>query len=140
MIALRSSGAKLRWTREARRSFNKLVRFFKESFSDFRARGREIEESIEELRFAPLSCPVARVQEDLAFRKLVVKGRFVVYYLYIPPRKAEPQGVVWIRGVKHGAEQRPFLGVRECTVDELAMCMPGSRMPERQMARVPAHP
>ena len=77
------------------------------------ARRKEIEEAVELLRHSPLRCPVVEVRNRLAFRRLVVGGRFHVYYVYTPPRGMLSGGTLSIRSVRHASSQNPFLGVRE---------------------------
>jgi hypothetical protein len=76
-------------------------------------RERQIEEAIESLRHAPLRCEVAGVRDGLTFRRLTVVGRFLVYYVYTPPRGMTSAGTISIRAVRHAATQNPFLAVRE---------------------------
>jgi plasmid stabilization system protein ParE len=117
MIAAVSGGASLprvRWTLPARGSLRELAAFLEaQVFGDPNARRLEIKRAIESLRSSPLRCPVYAVKYGLAFRRLVVNGRFFVFYVYAAPRGASPGGTLWIRAVKHASSQHPFLGVRE---------------------------
>jgi hypothetical protein len=74
---------------------------------------RQIEEAIEALRHSPLRCQVAGMKGRLTFRQLVVDRRFLVFYVYAPPRGMNSGGTLSIRSVKHAASQNPFLDVRE---------------------------
>jgi plasmid stabilization system protein ParE len=117
MIASRSGAMRLPrviWRREATGSLNSLMGFLAaNAYGDSRARRRRIEAAIQSLRHSPLRCPVENVKGGLEFRKLIVDNRFLVYYVYSPPRGAASDGTLSIRAVKHAATQNPFLGVRE---------------------------
>lgn len=80
---------------------------------DSRKRQNEIEEAVASLRHSPLRCVVVGVKDGLTYRRLVVDGRFYVYYVYAPPRGMSSGGTLTIRAVKHAASQAPFLDVRE---------------------------
>lgn len=54
-----------------------------------------------------------RVCDGESIRCLVVKGRFLVYYIYYPPSASYPAGVLSIRAIKHSAMEDPAAGVRE---------------------------
>jgi len=123
MIASRSGASGLPrvvWRREAKRSLNRLMNFLADNGrGDPKARRAQIIEAAESLRHAPLRCEVAAVRDGLTFRRLVVDGRFFVYYVYNPPRGILFGGIISIRSVKHAAVQNPFLGVREaCAGDQ----------------------
>ena len=125
MIA-RHSGATLLprviWRRTAKRSLNELMSFLAtSSLGDSRVRKKEIEDAVDSLRHSPLRCPVADVKEGLTFRRLIVGGRFFVYYVYTPPRGVASGGTLSIRSVKHAASQNPFLGVREASEQPSSM-------------------
>jgi hypothetical protein len=117
MIDSVSGGARLprvRWTLLARGSLRELSAFLEaQVLGDPHARRLEIKRAIESLRSSPLRCPVYAVKDGLAFRRLVVNGRFFVFYVYVAPRGASSGGTLWIRAVKHAFSQHPFLGVRE---------------------------
>jgi plasmid stabilization system protein ParE len=119
MIASRSDGTALprvTWRRTAKRSLRALLDFVgTHPFGDARVRERRIEEAIELLRYTPLRGEVVVVRDGLTFRRLTVVGRFLVYYIYTPPRGATYCGTISIRAVKHAASQNPFLGVREAS-------------------------
>jgi plasmid stabilization system protein ParE len=102
------------WTSRARRFYGALLSYLKEQpFSHPQARDREIHDSIEKLRRAPCKCAVAHVRAGRQFRRMVVKCRFLVYYVYFPPRGPKGRGRISIRAVKHAARRQPFAGVRE---------------------------
>ena len=88
------------------------------SHGDSGARRKEIEEAVKSLRHSPLRCSVVGVKSGLTFRRLVVSGRFYVYYVYIPPRGMTSGGTLSIRSVKHAASQNPFLDVREALASD----------------------
>lgn len=117
MIASRSMGMPLPrvvWRRTALCSLESLLDFLRESAcGDPEARRKQIKEAVESLRYSPLRCPVAGVKGRLTFRKLTVDDRFLVYYIYIPPRGVSSGGTLSIRSIKHAASQSPFLDVRE---------------------------
>jgi plasmid stabilization system protein ParE len=117
MTALRVGNPRLpqlRWTVWARRSMDELLRFLKSSeLSDPEERRREIEWAVESLRDAPLRCAVVGMREGRSYRRLVVDRRFFVYYIYTAPRGRKSGGTIWVRAVKHGASDEPFLSVRE---------------------------
>jgi hypothetical protein len=102
------------WRRAAKHSLNTLMGFVAISaFGDPRARRKRIEAAVQDLRDSPLRCPVEGVKDGLEFRKLIVDGRYLVYYVYTPPRGMTSGGTISIRAVKHAAAQNPFLDVRE---------------------------
>jgi hypothetical protein len=117
MIASRSGGGRLprvMWRHTARRSLRVLMDFLKASgCADSDARRKEIEDAVESLRHSPLRCVVVGLKGGLTFRRLVVNGRFYVYYVYTPPRGMSSCGTLSIRSVKHAGSQNPFLDVRE---------------------------
>lgn len=117
MIASRSDETRLprvTWRRAATRSFRALLDFVGSNVhGDVRLRERQIKEAIELLRHAPLRCEVAGVREGLTFRRLAVVGRYLIYYIYTPPRGMASGGTISIRALKHAASQNPFLDVRE---------------------------
>ncbi len=117
MIASRSGTPKLPrviWRREAKRSMNILMDLLDESGrGDSKARRREVEAAVESLRYSPLRCTVVDTKDGLTFRRLVVRDRYFVYYVYTAPRGISSAGTLSIRAVKHAASQHPFLGVRE---------------------------
>lgn len=51
-----------------------------------------------------------RVCDGESIRCLVVKGRFLVYYIYYPPSASYPAGVQSIRAIKHSAMEDPAAG------------------------------
>lgn len=105
---------RLIWRRDAKRSLKTLMGFLKENARcDSRARRKEIEEAVESLRHSPMRCPVVEMKDGLTYRRLVVRERYFVYYIYTPPRGIASGGTISIRSVKHAAAQQPFLGVRE---------------------------
>jgi plasmid stabilization system protein ParE len=122
MIARRSGPpplATVGWTPQARRSLARLLRFLRQNeYGDPEARGIEIEQAIEKLRYAPLRCAVVAMRCGRSYRKLTV-GKFLVYYVYLPARGLETNGTLSIRAVKHGGGARPFAGVREISFEEL---------------------
>jgi len=122
MIAARDDGLRLprvTWRRAARRSLRALLDFLElNAFGDAVARERQIEQAIESLRYSPLRCQVVEVKEGLTFRRLIVDGRFFVYYVYIPPRGMASGGTLSIRSIKHAGSHDPFLGVREVTLGD----------------------
>jgi hypothetical protein len=117
MIASVSGGSSLprvRWTLLARGSLRELSAFLDaQVFGDPNARRLEIKRAIESLRSSPLRCPVYAVKYGVAFRRLVVNGRFFVFYVYAAPQGMSLSGTIWIRAIKHAASHNPFLGVRE---------------------------
>ncbi len=117
MIASRSDAGQLprvAWRHDARRSLAALLDFLEaRGFSDTEARRLRIEQAIESLRYSPLRCQVVGVTGRLRFRQLVVDSRFLVYYVYTPPRGMASGGRISIRSVKHAASENPFLDVRE---------------------------
>lgn len=124
MIAVRVGAARLprvKWTARADRSLDELMRFpGSNRYGDPEARRLEIKQAIEVLRYAPFRCAVVAVRMGRSYRRLIVAGRFFVYYIYTAPRGMASSGTLSIRAVKHGAGARPFLGVREASPDELA--------------------
>src|SRR4051794_3113438 len=117
MIAARPGAPKLPrvvWRRDAKRSLNRLMNFLAANArGDPTARREQIIEAAESLRHSPLRCEVVAERDRLTFRRLVVDGRFFVYYVYSPPRGISSGGTISIRSVKHAATQNPFLEVRE---------------------------
>src|SRR5689334_5223123 len=107
MIASRSDGARfprIIWRRTARRSLKSLMAFLKTNgCEDWRGRQKEIEEAVVSLRHSPRRCVVVGEREGLTYRRLVVDGRFYVYYVYAPPRGMSSGGTITIRAVKHAA-------------------------------------
>lgn len=102
------------WTVGAKRSLVELLAYLSRHPSGNPvACARAIFTAIEPLRRTPTMYPVRHVRQGRAFRRLVVRGQFLVYYIYFPPRSSRVNGKVSIRGVKHGATRRPFAGVRE---------------------------
>ena len=102
------------WSRDAKESMKALMAFLRvNKWASPRARRKEIEDTIELLRHTPLRCSVEEVKDGLIFRRLVVRERFYVYYVYIPPRGMTSGGTISIRSIKHAAREYPFLGVRE---------------------------
>jgi hypothetical protein len=122
MIASRSGSVRLprvAWRRTARRSLAALLDFLKANArGDPEACRLQIEEAIESLRYSPLRCVIAGVKFGRTFRRLLVDGRFLVYYLYTPPRGMASGGTISIRSVKHAASQNPFLDVREALASD----------------------
>jgi plasmid stabilization system protein ParE len=119
MIASRSGVLRLPrviWSRDAKVSMKALMRVLRtNAWANARSRRKQIEDAIELLRHTPLRCPVEEVKDGLIFRRLVVRERFFVYYVYTPPRGMTSGGTLSIRSVKHAASEHPFLGVREDT-------------------------
>jgi hypothetical protein len=74
------------------------------------------------------------VKGRLTFRQLSVAGRFVVYYVYMPPRGTRSGGTISIRSVKHAASQNPFLDVRE----SLAVDQPLAALSTRETCELAA--
>ena len=110
---------RVRWTLLARCSLRVLTAFLEsQPFGNAHARRLEIDRAIESLRTSPLRCPVYAVKYGLAFRRLIVSGRFFVFYVYKAPRRVGSGGTLWIRSIKHAATQNPFLGVREALVTD----------------------
>src|SRR5690242_18173421 len=111
MIASRTGTVRLpkvAWRRDARRSLRALITFVgANNFGNASLRERQIEEAIESLCHAPLRCEVVDVKHGLTYRRLTVAGRFVVYYVYTPPRGMTSGGTISIRAVKHAASERP---------------------------------
>jgi plasmid stabilization system protein ParE len=108
------SCASITWTRAARHSFRELLAYLKaQEYSDPAARAREIIAAVKRLADWPCLGLVTQVRRGKTFRRLVIGKRFLVYYIYFPPRSAGQQGRVSIRAVKHGARRQPFAGVRE---------------------------
>ena len=122
MIASRQGATRLprvTWRRTAKRALGQLMDFLEaNAFGDPTARRLQIEEAVESLRHSPLRCPVVDVKDGLTFRRLVVDGRFFVYYVYSPPRGMTSGGTLSIRSVKHAAGQNPFLDVREALASD----------------------
>lgn len=105
------------WIQDAVQSFRDILRFIREqAYGDADARGHEIREAARRLRYVPSRCPVLHICSGKHFRRLIVHGRFLVYYIYFPPQQPGRKGRVSIRAVKHSASKRPFAGVRESTV------------------------
>jgi len=117
MIASRSKSPRLPrviWRRAARRSMRALTDFLDANVhGDSKARRKEIEAAVESLRHSPLRCPAVATKEGKTFRRLVVRDRYFVYYVYTPPRGMTSAGTISIRAVRHAATQNPFLAVRE---------------------------
>jgi plasmid stabilization system protein ParE len=102
------------WTVGARQSFLELLAYLAQQPQEKTiARARDILYAIAMLTRAPTMCPVRHRCNGKAFRRLVVRDRFLVYYIYFPSSRSTPYGKVSIRGVKHGARRRPFGGVRD---------------------------
>ncbi len=122
MIASRSGAQPLPrviWRREAKRSLKTLMAFLEAKgciYCD--ERRAEIEEAVESLRHSPLRCPVLFVRGGLKYRRLVVDERFLVYYIYTPPRGMTSGGTLSIRSVRHAASENPFHGVREAMASD----------------------
>lgn len=117
MIASRSgplTRPRVIWRREAKRSLRMLMDLLDANGrGDSKARRKEIEDAVESLRYSPLRCAVAGTKDGLRYRRLVVRDRYSVYYIYTTPRGLESGGTISIRSVKHAATENPFLGVRE---------------------------
>jgi plasmid stabilization system protein ParE len=102
------------WRRTALRSLASLLRFLKTNgFGDPEARRKQIQAAVESLRHSPLRCAVVGVRGRLTFRRLIMDGRYYVYYVYTAPHGMSSGGTLSIRAVKHAASQNPFLDVRE---------------------------
>jgi plasmid stabilization system protein ParE len=102
------------WTRAAVRSLSRVLAFLAtEPHANPVARVEEILRAIEDLRYVPQSRPVQRIRNGRVFRRLVVHGRFIVFYVWFPPPRGTGGARVSIRAVKHGACREPFAGVRE---------------------------
>ncbi len=97
------------------------------AFGNPAARRLQIEQAVELLRYSPLRCPVVDVKDGLTFRRLIVDGRFYVYYVYIPPRGMSSGGTLSIRSVKHASSQHPFLDVREALASDQPLGMLSTR-------------
>jgi plasmid stabilization system protein ParE len=125
MIASRSGAPRLPrviWRREAKRSLKALMSFLQTNTrGDARARRKEIDEAVESLRHSPLRCQAVEVKDGLTFRRLVVRDRLFVYYVYIPPCGMSARGTLSIRSVKHAASQNPFLDVRETIANDQSL-------------------
>jgi len=123
--------ADIKWTRRARLSFVELLAHFRShEYGDPIARGREILAAVKRLRYAPARCQVMHIRRGTEFRRLIVSRRFFVYYIYFPPDTTRTRGVVSVRSVKHGAQRRPFAGVREPAPAEYVSAREGDRMKE----------
>lgn len=122
MIASRSGARRLPriiWRHAAKRSMRMLMDFLEANArGDAKARRKEIEDSVGSLRHTPLRCEVVATRDGLTIRRLVVRNRFFVYYVYSPPRGMTSGGTISIRSVKHAAGQNPFLDVREAPVSD----------------------
>lgn len=103
------------WTAGARRSYSQLLLHIDSyAYGNREARAQEIHKAIQLIRYAPYSGRVLHRMWGKEFRRRVtVKGRFLVYYLYDPPSDPVGRGLISIRGVKHASEKQPFAGVRE---------------------------
>ncbi len=101
------------WTIEGLRSFVQLLRYLQENEYHWIGLRRDILAAVNALRYAPLRCRVERVRRGRVYRRLIVRRRYLVYYIYFPPTETQPRGRVSIRAVKHGAKRRPFCGVRD---------------------------
>ena len=113
-VSAKSNLPRVRWTLPARHSLRDLAAFLKgQPFGDPNAQRLAIDSAIESLRSAPLRCPVYAVKYGLTFRRMIVNGRFFVFYVYKPPRGMASSGTLWIRSIKHAASRNPFMGVRE---------------------------
>jgi hypothetical protein len=131
MIASRSGASRLPrviWRLTATRTMNALLSFLEENgFGDPAARREQIEAAVESLRYSPLRCAVFAVVDGLAIRRLIVDGRFFVYYVYFAPRGMSSGGRISVRAVKHAASQDPFLGVREALANDQPLCALSTR-------------
>jgi plasmid stabilization system protein ParE len=108
------SRARLSWTRAGKRSLKQLLRYLETTeYGDPVARVREIAQVVRKLTYLPSRYPVIRVRNGKAIRRVVVSGRFLVFYIHFPPRGVEQPGRVSIRAVKHGARKNPLAGVRD---------------------------
>lgn len=113
------------WTRNARRLFAELVAYLQVTPYSFPAdRSRDILKASEELAYLPRRYPVRYIRNGKEFRRIIVKSRFFLYYIYFPPRAAGDPGRVSIRGVRHAARKRPFATIRDsqgspCTSTDL---------------------
>ena len=125
MIAPRSGPPRLPrviWRYAAKRSMRMLTDFLEESArGNSGARRKDIENAVESLRHAPLRCEVVGTRNGLTFRRLVVRNRFFVYYVYSPPRGMSSGGTISIRSVKHAAAENPFRGVREALASDQSL-------------------
>ena len=102
------------WTVEAKRSFRELMTYLRsQSYGDADRAAREISLAIHRLRRFPELCAIQHHRRGKDFRRLVVNGRFSVYYIYFKSEVPSPRGRISIRAVRHCALKRPFAGVRE---------------------------
>jgi plasmid stabilization system protein ParE len=107
------------WRQAAKHSLNTLMDFLEgHAGVDSKFQRAKIEDAIESLRHSPLRCMVTGTRDGLTYRRLVVDGRFFVYYIYTPARRMNSGGTISIRAVRHAASQYPFLGVREARSSE----------------------
>jgi hypothetical protein len=131
MIACRSFAASVEWTPRARRSVARLLAGRRSAdLGSHEARARELDQAIETLQQSPLRCSVIGMRNGRRYRRLVVRQRFLVYYVYFAPRDMEVSGTVSIRAVVLGKEMRPRAGERtaspgECDRVEDAAELPG---------------
>lgn len=101
------------WTSAAELSWRQLGRFIQASAGgNVEARRQEIDAAIDRLRYAPLRGTRITVRHGWEFRRINVR-RFVVYYVLIPGRGLSGPGRLSVRAIRHGAMERPFLGVRD---------------------------
>ncbi len=116
------------WRRAAKRSMRMLADFLEATGrGNSRARRKEIEDTVESLRYAPLRCEVVGTRNGLTFRRLVVRNRFFVYYVYSPPRGMSSGGTISVRSIKHAASQNPFLDVREALSSDQPLAVLSTR-------------
>jgi hypothetical protein len=79
-----------------------------------RARMHEIFAAVYEIVNAPDHRPIEmrRRRTGIELRRWNVR-QFVIIYSYDPPSEAEPDGLVWIRAVRHSRVRNVFHYVRE---------------------------
>lgn len=114
--------ARVSWTADADRSFEELISYLRKTkYSEPDGVAEDIHRAVEGLRNFPEKYAVVQVRGARRFRRLIVRERFIVYYLYFSALVAGQPGRISIRAVRHGARRRPFAGVREEQFADSAM-------------------